>query len=227
MLYSYYTVHPDQLPAAVAAKEPQVFSYFVMTRLPAGVVGLILAAMLAAAMSTLSTCVNSMAMVSIHDLYHHLRPGSTDRQRLRLAQGAALFWGLLGTLAGLAMIRVEKALDFSYLVASILGGGLFGLFLLAFFDRKAHARGIYVGLAAGVIVTAGGTLVHLIALARAEPAAQGARIFPLDPLMLVTLADGAALGVGFLASRILADRSGRNSAGWTVWDLRRTPAASE
>jgi SSS family solute:Na+ symporter len=225
MLYSYYTVHPDQLPAAIAAKEPQVFSYFVMTRLPAGVVGLILAAMLAAAMSTLSTCVNSMAMVSIHDLYHRLRPDSTDRQRLRLAKSAALFWGLLGTAGGLAMIRIEKALDFSYIVASILGGGLLGVFLLAFFDRKAHARGIYVGLIAGIAVTAWGTLDHILALARGEPSAS--RVFPLDPLMVVTIADGTSFAVGFLASRVLPNRSQAGTTGPTVWDEAPGPSKAQ
>jgi SSS family solute:Na+ symporter len=160
--------------------------------------------MLAAAMSTLSTCVNSVAVVSIHDLYHHLRPASTDRHLLRLAKVATLLWGLLGTAAGLAMIRIERALDFSYQVASILGGGLLGLFLLAFFDRKAHARGIYAGLIAGIAVTAWGSLNQLLAAVGLAP--QGLRLYPLDSLTVVTLADAASLIVGFVASRVLPPR---------------------
>ena len=203
LLFSYYTVHPDQLPAAVAAKETRVFPFFVLTRLPAGLVGLILAAMCAAAMSSLDTSINSMSMVSVHDFYHRLRPASTDRHRLRLARVATCFFGLLGTAAGLSMIRVEKALDFSYVVASILGGGLFGLFLLAIFDRKAHARGIYLGLLAGVAVTTWGTLDQLLGFGTAATSGYRARLFPLDPLLLVTLANLASCGVGYLASRVL------------------------
>jgi SSS family solute:Na+ symporter len=218
MLYSYYTIHPDQLPAAIAAKETQVFSYFVMTRLPAGVVGLILAAMLAAAMSSLDTSINSMAMVSMEDFYHRLRPTTSDAHRLHLAKWATLLWGLLGTAAGLSMIRIEKALDFSYVVASILGGGLLGLFLLAFFDRKAHARGIYLGLIAGIAVTTWGTLDQLIALTRTDAVTSRGMIFPLDPLMLVTLANAVSFGVGYLASRVLPNRGQAGTIGPTVWD---------
>jgi solute:Na+ symporter, SSS family len=225
LLYVYYTVHPDQLPAAVAAKQTQVFPYFVMTRLPAGLPGLIVAAMLAAAMSSLDTSINSMAMVSIEDLYHRLRPSSTDQHRLKLAMGATLLWGLLGTFAGLSMIRIEKALDFSYVVASILGGGLFGLFLLAFFDRKAHARGIYLGLAAGIAVTTWGTLDQLLDLAAPASAGSRAKVFPFDPLLLLTLANAASLGVGYVASRLLHPPTGPSAASATVWDARQPQAA--
>ena len=218
LLYSYYTVHPGQLPAAIAAKETQVFPYFVMTRLPPGMPGLVVAAMLAAAMSTLETCMNSMAMVSIQDLYHRLRPSSTDKHRLKLAMVATLFWGLLGTAAGLAMIHIERALDFSYVVASILGGGLFGLFLLAFFDRKTHARGIYLGLFAGIAVTTWGTLDQIIGLVASSAAGSRPKLFPFDPLLLVTLANAASFGVGYLASRLLPPAAKSNATSLTVWD---------
>jgi SSS family solute:Na+ symporter len=203
LLYSYYATHLSLLPAEVAAKETQVFPYFVMTQLPAGIVGLILAAMLAAAMSSLDTSINSMAMVSIEDFYRRLRPRTTDRQRLRAAKLATLVWGALGTAAGLSMIRVERALDFSYVVASILGGGLFGLFLLAFFDRRAHPRGIYLGLAAGIVITTWGTVDKLADLIAGGASSARPPVFPFDPLLLIVLANLASFGVGFVASRIL------------------------
>ena len=116
------------------------------------------------------------------------------------------------------MMRIEQALDFSYVVASILGGGLIGLFLLALFDRKAHARGIYAGLGAGILVTTWGTLDQLLPVIVGGPAAGRARLFPFDPLFLVTLANVASAGVGFLASRILTDRRAPGATGPTVWD---------
>jgi SSS family solute:Na+ symporter len=218
LLYSYYAVHPERLPAAVAAKQTQVFPYFAMTQLPAGLPGLIVAAMFAAAMSSLDTAINSTAMVSVQDLYHRLRPGTTDKRRLQLAMWATLLWGLLGTAAGLSMIRIERALDFSYTVASILGGGLFGLFLLAFFDRKAHARGIYLGLAAGIAVTLWGTLDQIIDVVASGSPGPRARFFRLDPLLLLTLANAASFGVGYLASRALRPGPRSKTGAVIVWD---------
>jgi Na+/proline symporter len=140
---------------------------------------------------------------------------------------ATAFWGLLGTAAALSMIRIEKALDFSYVVASILGGGLLGLFLLAFFDRRAHARGVYAGLIAGIAVTTWGTLDRLIELSGTGASAAREPIFPLSPLLLVTLANLASLGVGFVASRVLPDGRAGPAGDPTVWDGLRSAGASD
>jgi SSS family solute:Na+ symporter len=236
LLYSYYTVRPDQLPADVAAAQTRVFPHFVMTRLPPGVVGLILAAMCAAAMSSLDTSVNSMAMVTVHDFYQRWRPGTSDRRRLRLARGATCFWGVLGTVAGLAMIRVEKALDFSYVVASILGGGLFGVFLLALFVRRAHSRGVWIGLAAGVLMTAWGTYDELVidpaiaqyaALGLAVPRIIRVLDLPAHTLLLTVLANAVSFAVGYIACRVIPDARPRDPAGLTVWDGRNNRSTGE
>lgn len=230
LLFAYYQIGPHQLPADIKADQEQVFPYFVMTSLPAGVVGLIVAAMCAAAMSSLDTSINSMPMVSIHDFYHRLRPATSDRHRLWLARGATCVWGLLGTAAGLSMIRVEKALDFSYDVASILGGGLFGLFLLAFFVRRAHALGVYVGLATGILVTAWGTLDKLLINPRIEeltklghpvPTLLSTLDFPFHTYLVIVCSNIASFVIGYIACLVLPDISKRDPTGLTIWDSPR------
>ena len=142
LLYSYYSLHPAELPAHIAASETEVFPWFVVTRIPAGMTGVILAGMCAAAMSSLDTMINSMAMVTVRDFYLHFRPKASDRFQLILGRAASAFWGLLGLGVGLVLLLgVEQALQFSFTVFSILGGGLFGLFLLAFFVKARPCPG--------------------------------------------------------------------------------------
>ena len=76
LLYAYYQIHPGQLPAEIAAKETQIFPFFVMNSIPPGISGLILAGMCAAAMSSLDTTINSLAMITVRDFYLHFRPQS-------------------------------------------------------------------------------------------------------------------------------------------------------
>ncbi len=201
LLYSYYRLHPEQLPPGL--KNDAVFPHFIMTRLPVGVIGLVLAAMIAAGMSSLSACINTMSLVSIVDFYSRFRPGLTDRRQLVLAKLASCLWGVLGTLAGLSMIRVEQALDFSFKMISILGGGLFGMFLLALFVRRAHALGVYIGLAAGVIVTAWGTLDEMARSGFPVPLWLGRIPFPCHPFLLAFCSNALSFIIGYVASLIL------------------------
>ncbi len=229
LLYSRYQIYPGRLPAEIAAEHTRVFPYFVMTCLPTGMVGLVLAAMCAAGVSCLDTNMNSMALVSINDFYRRVRPHASDRHLLRLSKIATCFWGALGTTAGLAMLGVQEALDFSYTVYSILAGGLFGIFLLAFLVRRAHALGVYIGLAAGVAVTAWGTSDKLLELAQITlPKAWQVYRFPFHAFLLSTCSNVTSFAVGYIASLLLPDLSKRDSTGLTVWDLRlREPQGND
>ena len=220
LLFSYYSLHPAELPAHIAASETEVFPWFVVTRIPAGMTGVILAGMCAAAMSSLDTMINSMAMVTVRDFYLHFRPKASDRSQLMLGRAASAFWGLLGLGVGLVLLLgVEQALQFSFTVFSILGGGLFGLFLLAFFVKRAHALGVYVGLACGVLISAWTLIDQALAWAGAELglawAAQLAETlrYPFHPWLTLFLANLVSFTVGWAASLILPDiRKRRHSA---------------
>jgi len=220
LLYSYYTIHPDQLPADIAAEEVKVFPHFVMTRFPVGMVGFVLAALCAAAMSTLSSQMNTMSMVTIYDFWSRLRTNTSDAGHVILSKAVTCFWGLAGTAAALSMINVQKALEFSYVFYSILAGGIFGVFLLALFVRRAHARGAYVGLLTGALISAWGVIDQLVAYGLPLPEVIKTHPFPLHPFVIVACSNLASFVVGYLACLIIPPKKGHPSTGATVWDLK-------
>ncbi|GMU20725.1 MAG: sodium:solute symporter [Phycisphaerae bacterium] len=217
MLWVYYRTHPGELPADIARDQDKVFPRFVMAHLPGGFVGLFVAAMLAAGMSTLSTQMNSLSMVSICDFWGRYRPTHADRHRLLLSKIATCLWGVGGTVSAISMIGVTKALDFSYVMYSLLAGGLFGIFMLAFLVRRAHAWGVYVGLLAGALVSLWGTVDELVKLGVPVPAFIRATPFPFHTLTVAAFSSFAAFTAGLLASLILPAGPG-GSHGLTFWD---------
>jgi solute:Na+ symporter, SSS family len=223
LLFIYYRVHPDLMPKHL--KSDAIFPYFIMTQLPSGLIGLILAAMIAAAMSSLSTSINTMSMVSIVDFYSRFRPNVSDRGTLLLAKVAACFWGLLGTGAGLLMIRVQSALDFSFTIISIMAGGLVGMFFLAFFMRRVHARGVYCGLAAGVLVTFWGIVKALTDSNVWVPDFLRRHPFPFDPFLLAFCSNFVCFVVGYLASCVIPAGRSAPVRSLTIWDMRREHAS--
>jgi SSS family solute:Na+ symporter len=153
-LYSYYKINTGILPANLSSDE--VFPYFIMTKLPVGVVGLVLAALLAAAISTLTADLNCLSAICIGDYYNRFRPNSTEKKRMLISR-------LIIILAGLACILIathytkiggEGALGTIFLLYSIFSGGIAGLFLLGIFCKRANKKGAYIGIAASVIFTA-------------------------------------------------------------------------
>ena len=83
-----------------------------VTQLPPGCAGLLIAAVFAAAMSTISTSLNCSATLTLTDFYRrYLRPAAGDRAALGVLYGSTAIWGVVGTAAGLAMIEVKAALD--------------------------------------------------------------------------------------------------------------------
>jgi SSS family transporter len=127
-----------------------IFLTFVTRHLPVGVVGLILAAIFAAAMSTISAEVNALATVTVIDIYQrHIRPRASDRQYLNAARLATLFWG------GYAVMFAEYGRNLGSLIVAVnmLGslfyGSLLGVFAVAFFMPRAGGNAAFFGLLAG------------------------------------------------------------------------------
>lgn len=220
LLYAYYQIYPGRLPTTVAEHPIEVFPYFIATQLPQGLIGIFLAAMCAAGMSSLDSSMNALSLTTLQDLAGRYVARLSQRQNLLLAMGTSVFWGVLGTGVALSMIRVESALEFSYVVISILGGGLFGMFLLALFVRRAHALGVYVGLAVGIAVTLWATLDKLLELGLPLPEILRGS-FPLHVYLTGPVANIIAFFVGYAASLLLPNISRRDTAGLTFWDLRK------
>jgi SSS family solute:Na+ symporter len=152
-LFAFYSARPGLLPAATAATPDAVFPYFIVRQLPAGLVGLVIASIFAAAQSTISSSLNSSATLLLCDVYErHLRPALSDRRRLLVLRGATLFMGVAGTGMALAMMHIKSALDAWWQLAGIFSGGMLGLFLLGFLSRRARSAQAAAGVSAGVAV---------------------------------------------------------------------------
>src|SRR5206468_12980189 len=92
LLFVYYRLSP---PATPFVKADDIFPTFIVTRMPHGISGLLIAAILAAAMSNLSAALNSLSSSSIIDFYQRLRPNATESRRMLLSRAATIFWGLV------------------------------------------------------------------------------------------------------------------------------------
>jgi SSS family transporter len=126
-----------------------IFLSFVTRYLPAGVVGLIIAVVFAAAMSTISGEVNSLATVSVMDLYRSMRPGAEDAHYLMVSRLATLFWGAYAIVFAGFGSRLGSLIEAVNIVGSLFYGGMLGVFVLAFYVRRATATGAFFGVLAG------------------------------------------------------------------------------
>lgn len=154
-LFAYYSTHPDALPAAYRepGKSDSVFPWFIVTVLPSGITGLLIASIFAAAMSTISSCLNSAATVILND-YHgrYFNRHATEKQKMRVLHVSTVVVGAIGISIGLAMISVKSALDAWWMLAGIFGGGMLGLFLLGYISQRTGSRAALAGVLAGVVV---------------------------------------------------------------------------
>jgi solute:Na+ symporter, SSS family len=157
LLFAYYAARPGALPPGTAADA--VFPRFVATALPPGLGGLVIAGVLAAAQSTVSTSVNSSATLFLCDVYRrHLRPGAGERESMLVLRGGTLAFGAAGATLALRLVGEGEALDAWWELAGVTSGGMLGLFLLGLLSRRATGAAAGVGVLAGVLVMAWTTL---------------------------------------------------------------------
>lgn len=163
LLWAYYQLSGEALPSYLSANgkviSDEVFPYFLTTKIPAGLAGIFMAALFSAAMSTMSSDLNCLSAVGVEDYYRKVRPNSTDRQRLFCGKIIVAVAGALAVGIGAFIARKgESALTLYYAATAIVSGGLAGMFLLAFFTRRANRQGLWVGIIAALIFTAWATL---------------------------------------------------------------------
>jgi len=145
MLWAYYRV-----PSATFGTPDRIYPTFIVRQMPHGISGVLIAAILAAAMSNLSAALNSLSSSAILDFYVRLRPQADERRRLRLSRLATIFFALV--LFGLAVLSLHKAgrvVEVGLQIASVAYGALLGVFLLGVLTRKANQRGAMVGMLFG------------------------------------------------------------------------------
>ena len=131
----------------------KVLPHFIANKIPAGLAGLLIAALFAAAMSSIDTSLNSSATVTLKDFFQrHLQRGENEIDALKILRGATLFWGVLGTGVALAMMGQKSLLDAWWKLSGIFAGGMLGLFLLGLIARKADNAAALTGVTLGVLV---------------------------------------------------------------------------
>jgi len=159
-LFAFYS-GSDELAQAGITKGDQVFPHFIATQLPAGLKGLIIAAIVAAAMSTVDSALNCSSTVLLLDFYkRYLRPDLGERGSFVFLRLATVVWGLLGTGFALLMIRAEEALNVWWQISGIFGGGILGLFILSLLKVKLKLWQGLVAISVSVLAIIWGTFAR-------------------------------------------------------------------
>lgn len=200
-LFVYYQKQP--LPEGL--RPEAVFPYFIKTKLPVGVVGLILSAMVSAAICSLSADLNSLAAVGVEDYYRKLKPGRSDKHYLKASRGIVVFSGILTILIGLFYVSAgsEGVLGIVFTLYAIFSGGIVGIFLLGLFSARANRQGINIAIICCVLFTAYAFLTSTaIGLGEEKTLLldMGALNFTHDKLMLGVYSHLVVIFVGYGAS---------------------------
>ncbi len=222
-LYAYYQVHPEliaavklkvaaeklpltataaQLAQAAAQLQPadygdKVMPHFIVTKVPPGFVGLLVSAILSAAMSTISSGMNASATVFVADIYgRYFRPGLGMRQTMRLLHIGTVVVGLLGMGTGIAMIGVKSVLDVWWELSGIFAAGMLGLFLLAVVSRQTRNHEALLATLIGVLV------ILWMTFSPNLPASLAAFRNPLHKSMIIVVGTLTIFLLGLLLARL-------------------------
>ena len=191
MLYAFYQHFPMAQPLEEADR---VFPLFIVTQMPPGVSGLVIAAIFAAAMSTLSSSLNSLSSSSMNDFYRaKLRPGAEEGHYLRVSRGLTLAWGI--AMIGVSILARSwgGVLEAGLTIQSLTMGSVLGIFLLGTATRRISETGGLIGMVAG--------LIAMLAVASNESIAW---------TWYSLIGSGVTVIVGLVADRLLGRRPYRS-----------------
>ncbi len=223
-----YRVLLEQQSAGLTDKDiaDRVFPHFIARHLSAGMTGLLIAAIFAAAMSTVSTSLNSSATLLMSDYYRRfVNPEATERQRMAVLYASTIVWGILGTGMALILVKLtESALDIWWTLSGILGGGMCGLFLLGMISRRVRSPAAVMGVFVGVLTILWMSFPKLIEYLSAQPPGSNAQqlglqlqqltagwLSPLHTFMVPVVGTLTILLVGLLISRITRTSPGKTA----------------
>ena len=183
MLFVFYKLAP---PATPFSGGDIIFPSFIVTKMAHGVSGLLVSAILAAAMSNLSAALNSLSSTTVVDFYGRWRPLATEEQRMRVSKLVTVGWGL--ALFGLAIMARHggRVLEVGLAITSVAYGSLLGVFLLGVLDRRASEPGATAGMLVGFLLN-----IFLWRFSR------------VSFTWYIALGSAATFVVGFLVSRLL------------------------
>ncbi|HCI15731.1 MAG: sodium/solute symporter [Candidatus Marinimicrobia bacterium] len=215
-LYVFFQVFPTIEATEMlngVRKAEQIFPYFILNFLPPGFTGLVIAAALAAAMSSLDSSINAISTVGVVDIYRrHIKKAEKDKHYLQIAWliagGAALFM-VCGALI-LNASETKTLQDTATILYSITGGGLLGLYLLGFFTKKGNAKSVWIGL----IVTSLFTIWTILSKRGLVPEWLHT---PFDLYYTGLIGNIIMFAVSFTAAVLLVDQR-KNLKNLTIWN---------
>ncbi len=202
-LYVFYQFHRERL--ATGLRNDAILPYFIANELPAGVVGLIVAAIFAASMGTLGSTMNSTAAILVNDFFIPWRPAATEPERLRLARLCTLAAGAASTAMAvyLATLTVKSLWDVYLSLIAVIGGGFAGVFALGLLTRRANSPGVIIGLFGSVAITLWADHAHV------------------SEFFQGFVAVASSMVLGYAASLIFAGRVPvKDQTGLTLWTLQ-------
>jgi sodium-coupled monocarboxylate transporter 8/12 len=223
----YYQQHPDSYVEQFVAngQQDRILPYFVVQALPAGIRGLVMAGLFAAAMSTLDSLLNALATTTLVDLYRGCtgaRPG--PRAEAMLARAFMVFWGVLITLFAAQVIPAlgESMIGISNRIIGLAGGPALGVFLLGMFSRRASSAGVIAGAVAGFIL--------LLAIFFAGESNESLKI---SFTLYAAIGIFVSVVVGYCASLLIPSKDRQQSSGllwldvvWRAWRRESSEATS-
>jgi SSS family solute:Na+ symporter len=212
-LWSFYDLSATTLPQSVVSQPDNIVPYFIATRLPTGVVGLILAGLLAAAMSSVSADLNSIATVLTEDFFVRGFPRTSERGQMLFARLAVLVGGAwcTGTALLLTLTRSTAAYEVIVISVSIVAGGMLGLFGLGFLSRTGNRAGTNVGIVVCLLFVGWATVTGPLGVDLGYN-------FRMNTLLIGVFSHFILFGVGYLASRVIGRRT-PDVERLTVWAL--------
>ncbi|HLS38040.1 MAG TPA: sodium:solute symporter [Sphingobacterium bovisgrunnientis] len=200
-LFVYYQQNP--LPETVGPNN--VFPYFIMSELPMGVVGFILAAMISAAICSLSADLNSLAAVGIEDYYKKAKPNLSDKKYLNASRWMVALAGVISIVIGFIYVELgsESILGIIFTLYAIFSGGIVGVFLLGIFSSRANNQGVNIAIVVCILFTAYAFLTST-EISFGEETFKildfGRFNFTHNKLMLGVYSHLIVIGVGYVAS---------------------------
>ncbi|MDP6545917.1 MAG: sodium:solute symporter [Phycisphaerae bacterium] len=200
-LWAFYQSRPELVPTDL--RNDQILPLFMVQQMPAGIAGLAIAGLFAAAMSSVDSSMNSVSAVVTTDAYRRFYPQASERSCLMLARCVTGLTGLVGTVAALVMAsyadHFKSTWDLFLYILFWMGSPLAGMFVLGIFTRRANGLGVCIGATAGAI----GILLVM-------------NFTELHGMLYPVVGLGGCVVVGYLVSLLLPESKPRDLSGLSI-----------
>ena len=219
-LFYYYAAHPQKALPGMAGDH--ALAHFISTELPPGATGLIMAAILAAVMSTVDSVLNSLSACTVTDFFKRvIKPGASEHYYVRVARTATVLWGIVAVMSAVAIIQLygidlkkNPLMTVSNATIGFFIGILLAVFLLGILTRRANSTGVFsgigVGFAAVLTVTA---LYYFRDLSEDSP--------KLSFTWITIIGCFVTFSVGYAVSLFTHPPGIEKTGGFVYWDLRK------